>query len=71
MLINKLRVRYQGYRHNVYVLRNRFVNEDDSKNDFQPSNTGVYGYWFYILIEESLTIIIKMLQTLEDWLHKS
>lgn len=70
MLIKSLRVKYQGYRHNIYILRNAF-SEENAKNDFQPSASGVYGYWFYILIEEILTMIIEGLQTLEDLLHKS
>jgi len=67
--LKSLRIKYQGYRHNIYVLRNRF-NQDNAENDFQPSVSGIYGCWFYILIEEVLTIIIEVIRTLETFLHK-
>lgn len=73
VISNKLksyRLEIQKHRHHIYILRNRFA-RCNSKNEFQPNMTGVFGYWFYIIIEETLTLIINSFLKLEDCLHKS
>lgn len=68
MNIKQKRILLQKQRHQIYVMRNKFI-DSQHKDNFNISNKGILGCWFYIICEEILTILINGLSGLEEYLH--